>query len=507
MPTPGAGTMGPPSRPVVEKATDTAALTDVIAQSGIDIKDEEKYLTSYFSLDQESSQAQASNYYGELKQYAHNNQNSSYGVGSINQPPGPRKSVEEIAQQQWRAVVRNRAESRCFHLNDPFLAGNSLRQRIDKAAVEAGKDTFQDLPRNVSKDSPVYLPQDGLSVEQLPAPPQPKVNTLSVTGPDGVSLTAVNGYFVEKNAPISEVLTLLSLAARERISALVEEAAVVAKRRQTGSHGVVPAEWKDIAIGNHSETAVPTPSTAGPRDPDSAISPSTVNPRKRSFSNANNLPTPISNGAQTPASTVTFPNELAKHLRGQASRELEVEEGRLNKRTRKSSNALITGNGGKGSTPSTPASASGGGLLGERAPEAPEPKKLTKKEQAKLQSARLDEAHQHRSANSTANRFMSGGASRFGKQKTYSWLNAGGSGTSTPTRPSLGGGLPGGGNIDSRPATPDLIGLTGNEGQNLGGWREDGQKGAGIHLRDWVRTLEMEQRSKMSILRGYAKLK
>lgn len=191
------------------------------------------------------------------------------------------------------------------------------------------------------------------------------------------------------------------------------------------------------------------------------------------------------------------------------AREREAEDARSTKRARKSSNALTTGDGGKGSTPATPASGSAGGLLGERAPEGPEPKKLTKKEQAKLQSARVDEAHQHRSANTTAQKFMSGGgpSNRFGN-KTYSWLNAAGSGASTPTRPNAlgGGGLLTGGNAGSRPATPGLTGLTGNAGRRLGEWREDLEKGAGIGIRDWIKTLEMEQREKRSILRGYAKL-
>ncbi|KAK2877104.1 hypothetical protein FQN49_001427, partial [Arthroderma sp. PD_2] len=42
---PPPGSMGPPSRPV-EKATDTAELTDVLASSGIDVKEEEAFLTS-----------------------------------------------------------------------------------------------------------------------------------------------------------------------------------------------------------------------------------------------------------------------------------------------------------------------------------------------------------------------------------------------------------------------------------------------------------------------------
>ncbi len=58
--------MGPPSKPVVERATDTAALTDVIAQSGIDIKDEEKYLTAAYSQEQDKSQAQSESFISQF---------------------------------------------------------------------------------------------------------------------------------------------------------------------------------------------------------------------------------------------------------------------------------------------------------------------------------------------------------------------------------------------------------------------------------------------------------
>lgn len=223
----------------------------------------------------------AGNNYIDLRQYSQNSPYALYGAGPISHPPVPRKTAEEIAQEKWRAVVRNRAQSRSYHLNDPFLAGNPLRQRMERAAREAGKDTARDLPRKVPKNTPVYLPQDGVSVEQLPAPPQPKINITSVTGADGVSLSAVNGYFVEKDAPMADILTLLSLAAQDRLRGLVEDARTVAKGRQTGSHGDVPAEWADLAVGNHSESAAPTASRSNRREPESAISPLTVNPRKR----------------------------------------------------------------------------------------------------------------------------------------------------------------------------------------------------------------------------------
>lgn len=171
--------------------------------------------------------------------------------------------------------------------------------------------------------------------------------------------------------------------------------------------------------------------------------------------------------------------------------------------------------------PGTPGSSSagggaGGGLFGERAPEV-EPKKLSKKEQAKLQNARLDEAHQHRSANSTVSNFLGAGKSRFGK--TYSWMTAAAA-AGSPTVPSrlntLGGGGGGGragGSLGSTAADNSpvsaggALGLSGNAGRRLGEWREDRDKGAGIQLRDWIRVLEDEPKERNSLIRAYGKLK
>ena len=222
----------------------------------------------------------------------------------------------------------------------------------------------------------------------------------------------------------------------------------------------------------------------------------------------------MSNGAQTPTPPIAFPNELAKQLRGIASKERSAEEARLTKRAKKASTGPTSADGSKSNSvaPGTPGSsggAVGGGLLGERAPEVGDTKKLTKKEQAKLHSAKIDEAHQHRSANSTANHMLNSGR-RYGK--TYSWMNlgsgsAGGSGASTPTRLStVGGGLGG-----VAGTMLDGVGgglLTGGAaGRRLGEWREDRDKGAGIQLRDWARVLETESKEKMSTARVLASLK
>ena len=279
----GPGTMGPPSRPV-EKATDTAELTDVIAQSGIDIKDEEKYLTAYFSQDHnsyaygsnnalsfnsatsatsEASNISANNSYGELRQFSQNSQEAPAARGLFSQAPVPRKSSDEIAQEEWRSALRRRAQTRSFHLNNPFLQGNALRIRTVKR----------------SSANAVRIPQDGFT-DYYSKPPQPRINTASLTGPDGVSVVSATGAFVERDAPLSEILALLSLATGERIRALVEDAAALVMRRRVGSQGLVPVEWSDLAVSNSTGAAVSSAVVGNRSRLDSAVSPS-GNPRKR----------------------------------------------------------------------------------------------------------------------------------------------------------------------------------------------------------------------------------
>lgn len=188
------------------------------------------------------------------------------------------------------------------------------------------------------------------------------------------------------------------------------------------------------------------------------------------------------------------------------AKQREGEEARLAKRAKKSGGTPTSADASKPNSagPGTPGSGSGPitGLLGERAPEAPA-KKLTKKEQARLQSARHDEAHQHRSANNTA-RFMMG--SRFGKK--YSWMNTGAdtSGTSTPTRTTPGGSFSGITNGANAAAAGDGN-LTSGGGKRLGEWREDRDRAAGIDMRDWVRVLESDTKEKSSIVRAMAGLR
>ena len=153
--------------------------------------------------------------------------------------------------------------------------------------------------------------------------------------------------------------------------------------------------------------------------------------------------------------------------------------------------------------PGTPGST---GLLGDRAPDVGAFKKPTKKELKRQDQARQTEAQLHAQANMAANMAVGGKGSSVmfgGKKKTYSWMNAG-----KPAATSLG---PSGRSQTSTqaPGTP-VGGSTGVSNstsiRRWGDWKETGEKGAGIHMRDLVLVLEKEGKFARNLQRAYSKL-
>lgn len=154
---------------------------------------------------------------------------------------------------------------------------------------------------------------------------------------------------------------------------------------------------------------------------------------------------------------------------------------------------------------SAPAGARNGSAPGTPGSVAPEPeaKPPTKKELKKKEALKVaDAAASTASANQTLNQFIGGGRGKKGK--SYSWMNAGASGTSTPTR-----------GLQDRSGTPlasaDLkipvkASLTQEGRYRLGMWREDGEKGKHIQLRDWVVVLEEDGRDVRVLQDAYVKL-
>ncbi len=264
--------MGPPSRPAVDKPTDINELGDVLAGSGVDLREEEAALLAYGRPGQQRQDTMyggsSFNSFGPSHSTPTNNfyspnvpgdRNSFYGAGTFNQPAEPYRSAEEIAAAELKKALRRKAEIKSYHLNDPFLLCGSLSNRLWRQA----------------QSMQVQVPNKGLlsNVSRQNVPQQ-----LLVHGPDkNDNLRVVKGeYLLNTDGPFVEILSLLSLATEERMRGLVEDAATLAKGRGTGSHAIVPVELTDLATGEGAtETAngLPTPGN-------SAVSPKS-NPLKR----------------------------------------------------------------------------------------------------------------------------------------------------------------------------------------------------------------------------------
>lgn len=259
------GTMGPPLRPQDNRPIDVNDLSDVLAGSGVDLREEEAALFSRFShpIQQHhetsfppdtfnragyaSPQPGYSTPYSNINVLSRNvpgDRHSFYGAGSFNQPAVPLQTAEERAEQERKIAIRVRAERAQYHLNDPFLNGWSLQQR------------FQ---RNIhSKQIKFNTPHDSIL-----HPTSGRESAMYVAGPDkNEVLTVLRGQPLLRDSPTSELLTLLSLATQERLRTVVDDTSVLAKSRRNGAQGVVSPELADIALGSgnpEATTVLPTP--------------------------------------------------------------------------------------------------------------------------------------------------------------------------------------------------------------------------------------------------------
>ncbi|PKX93641.1 uncharacterized protein P174DRAFT_440905 [Aspergillus novofumigatus IBT 16806] len=252
-PPPPPGTMGPPSRPV-EKATDAAELTDVLASSGIDVREEEAFLTSSYSAPGVQAQqplrvqlppppqqqpqlalntsfaSQASTTgtisttpsFSEPSQFKPQTTQDSFYTEPASQPPAPFKDPNEPTREDTEAARRAQ-----YHLQEPFLLTKVLEQRLQRRGFELG----------------VRIPAEGL-FHPVPGRPQP----IEVTGPDGSSIVRTGKTILnQEGAPLVDILNLMSIACEERLRTVVDYSSTLARSRRAHSHGKIPIEWKDLA--------------------------------------------------------------------------------------------------------------------------------------------------------------------------------------------------------------------------------------------------------------------
>lgn len=276
------GNMGPPEKPKAEKATDINDLNDMVTASGIDLREEENYLaatyrnrhaeTSFNS--QSTSTLSVNTSFNQWSQENYGNHPGFQSHGPLSQPAVTQKSLEEIQNEKHRQTVYNFNARKQKHLNDPFLQTGAVRDKLDRKTVE-----YQ-----------VRLDQKGIYDQGQPkthpqTPQNPHGSTMMGADGTGIVVAKASGI-IEQGAPLVDLLSLLSLAANERLRGLLEDAHAISRARQFGSQGVVPPEWADIAEGSGKPQPTEARSqsitqTAWDQLPDSAVSPMTVLPPKR----------------------------------------------------------------------------------------------------------------------------------------------------------------------------------------------------------------------------------
>jgi hypothetical protein len=245
--------MGPPSRPA-EKATDIRSLEDTLSGTGVNIDEEERNLTAT-SFPSFGQRTPSSSFHTHSASFGPNSENSSfentqgspgeaggYGYGAnsyASQPTAEQLTPAEIQRRKENQANWEAARHSQHGLWKMFLAGDPLERRLNDRAYDQG----------------VKTPKDGLyyATKGIDRPPQ---RTL-VNGLDGASQIIDQGETIihsREGQMLGDILKLISLAAKERMTGLVDLSARLAQERRNHSKGIVPVEWRSVA-------AAPAPSS------------------------------------------------------------------------------------------------------------------------------------------------------------------------------------------------------------------------------------------------------
>lgn len=481
--------MPPPPRPVKEEKEGVDEISDSLFGSGINLKDEENYLHSTwnnrhgandsFASNQTNSfgsSTMGSNSFNMLTQetsFGSQGQNGAF-AGTMGREL-TQEQIEDEARRKREQAARAKAEREQFPLNDPFLLGNNVSNRLQAVAIDHG----------------VKLNVSGVYVKNPEHPTQTQV-MLNGDGSQGVAAVDKAASKIDQGAPMEAMISLLSLAGSERLRSLVGDAYGLARARRYGDHGrVVPPEFAHIAEGE------------GKKSQDTVVPESITGTQ---WDKTQNSEAEINGEAQTngdrstpqAAQTLSFQGSLNARLREIEERDRKLEKERQKKREARKRKAAEAGEGAA----TTPADSGAETPTAGAAPvEAAAPVKVSKKEQnKKAKEAQAQEAQSFQSSNITAMHALGG------KKNRYSWMTGGaqgstanrfaktgGNGTSTPKA-----------QADAKPAVAAKEKEP--KGPSWGDWKEDSVDGRGIQLRDLVLVLERDGREKKALQKAVNKL-
>lgn len=258
---------------------DVNNISDVLTGSGIDLRAEEEamlhgfggrnnYSTSFNSQTSGSTMSP----HGSFNQWGQQASHGAFqGTGPLAHPVTQEQQQDELLRKHEQAA-RALNQSAEQPLHDPFLMANALRHRMAKRAYDQG----------------VTVSLEGL-FDKIPDAPR-DISRTSLVGSNAESVVVLQANSIlNRDTPLVELISLVSLAAQERIRSVLEDAFALSQNRQNTSSGIVPPNLADIAAANGetTEKTVVHPNlskTTWEAAPDSAVSPMTTTASKRECS-------------------------------------------------------------------------------------------------------------------------------------------------------------------------------------------------------------------------------
>lgn len=434
------------------KDSNPNTLADVITGSGVDLDKENEALLQMFGSQGTSSTISP---HGSFNQWGQQAGHGAFqGSGPLSQPKTKEQQEEELLQKHAN-VARIHNEAASTPLTDPFLLAAGVRHRMSKKVYEHG----------------IKLDLEGL-FDKIPNTVQNPTRR-ELNGSNGESVVELQATSLLNNgAPLVDLVSLVSLAAEERMRSVIEDAFALAQGRRNTAQGVVPPNLADIAVADgearNVEAAIPNISKTTWEATDSTVSPTA------------RLPTPPNDVAPAKQSTIQFNyNPVVNHLRRKMLEDEKFEQARIAKRQKRLQGNAASGADANASTP-TP--------IIERP--------LTKKERDRVNKGNNTDEAVHARANETAALALGG------KKKKYSWMDmgkggGGGSGKSTP-RSNAGAATSVSGTATPVAAQQDVA-LKARKREFRGGDLEKGEEGVKIQLRDLVHVLELDGRERKAL--------
>lgn len=227
------GLMAPPQRPAEKE---DRSYDDILSGTGINIEEEQRNLTRNDFYTQQNATSSFLTTQGSFDSYQTNSfgqtTNSSFSAGD-----GLQSQMAELTAEQKQERERERANWEAarhaqHQLWDMFLFGGDLNDKIKK----------------ISQDEHMTDPQAGVLVNTQKNAPPPVVR---VNGLEGASKVIDKGQSIldtrDKAERLSEIMKLVSLAAKSRITGLLNASARLSFERREHSKGRVPEEWTAMA--------------------------------------------------------------------------------------------------------------------------------------------------------------------------------------------------------------------------------------------------------------------